>query len=80
MVFEYLHVVRNIYMDSPHPREPIEWWTGDSRGRWEGDTRVVGISHFTDQTWFDSVGNFRSEALQLVERYRLAVQSTSITR
>jgi hypothetical protein len=42
---------------------------GDSRGRWEGDTLVVDVVHFTDQTWFDRAGNFHSEALHVVERY-----------
>jgi hypothetical protein len=35
--YEYIHTVRHIYTDgSPHPRGPIEWWMGDSRGRGDG--------------------------------------------
>ena len=44
---------------------------GDSRGRWEGDTLVVDVSHHNDKTWFDMAGNFHSEALHLVERYTM---------
>jgi hypothetical protein len=69
VLYEYVHTVRNIFMDSPHPRGPIEWWMGDSRGRWDGDTLVVDVVHFTDQTWFDRSGNFHSDALHVVERY-----------
>jgi hypothetical protein len=71
-VHEYVHAVRHIYVNgTAHPRGPIDWWMGDSRGRWEGDTLVVDVVHFTDQTWFDRAGNFHSEALHLVERYTL---------
>jgi hypothetical protein len=69
MVFEYVHAVRRIFLNSPHPEGPIEWWMGDSRGRWEGDTLVVDVVHFTNQTWFDRAGNFHSEGLHVVERY-----------
>jgi hypothetical protein len=58
-------------MNSDHPPGDIEWFTGDSRGRWEGDTLVVDVKHFTDQTWLDRAGNFHSEALHLVERYSM---------
>jgi hypothetical protein len=72
MLFEYVHAVRYIFMNGePHPRGPIEWWQGDARGRWEGDTLVVDLVHFNDQTWFDRAGNFHSEALHLVERYTM---------
>ena len=54
---------------TPHPQATIEWWMGDSRGRWEGDTLVVDVVHFNDQTWFDRAGNFHSEELHVVERY-----------
>lgn len=69
ILYEYVHAVRNIFMGSQHPEGPIEWWMGDSRGRWEGDTLVVDVVHFNDQTWFDRAGNFHSEALHVVERY-----------
>jgi hypothetical protein len=48
---------------------PIDSWMGWSRGRWEGDTLVVDVTGFNDQTWFDRAGNFHSEALHVVERY-----------
>lgn len=69
ILYEYVHTFRNIYIDSPHPKGPIQWWMGDSRARWEGDTLVVDVVHFTDQTWFDRSGNYHSEALHVVERY-----------
>ena len=71
LVYEYVHAVRRIFMDSPHPDGPIEWFMGDSRGRWDGDTLVVDASHFTGMTWFDRAGNFHSPALHVVERYTL---------
>jgi len=62
--------VRTIYTDgTPHPEGSINWWMGDSRGRWEGNTLVVDVVHFTDQTWFDRAGNFHSDGLHLVERF-----------
>jgi hypothetical protein len=71
ILYEYAHTVRNIFMNSQHPRGPIEWWMGDSRGRWEGDTLVVDVVHFNDQTWFDRAGNHHSEELHVIERYTL---------
>jgi hypothetical protein len=73
ILYEYLHAVRHIHTKgTPHPRGPIEWWMGDSRGRWEGDTLVVDVVHFNEDTWFDRTGNFHSDALHVVERYTLA--------
>ncbi len=69
LLYEYIHSFRNIYIDSAHPPGPIQWWMGDSRAKWEGDTLVVDVIHFTDQTWFDRSGNYHSDALHVVERY-----------
>ena len=69
---EYQHTTRSIFMNSEHPEGPIEWFMGDSRGHWEGDTLVVDVRHFTDQTWFDRAGNFHGADLHVVERYTLA--------
>jgi hypothetical protein len=72
MLFEYLHAKRNIFMNSEHLPPPLDWWMGDSRGSWQGDTLVVDVNNFNDETWFDRVGNFHSDALHVVERYTLA--------
>ena len=70
MLFEYVHATRAIYTNgTQHPPGHIDWWMGDSRGRWEGDTLVVDVAHFNSETWFDRAGNFHSEQLHLVERF-----------
>jgi len=69
MTFEYVHAVRRIFMNSPHPEGEVEWYMGDSRGHWEGDTLVVDVVDFTDQTWLDRSGNFHSASLHVIERY-----------
>ena len=43
---------------------------GQSFGHWEGDTLVVDVKGLNDQTWFDRAGNFHSDALHVVERYK----------
>ena len=69
ITYELAHAVRIIYTDgSPHPL-PNDFWMGDSRGRWDGDTFIVDTTHFNDRTWFDAAGNFHSTALHVVERY-----------
>ena len=42
---------------------------GQSVGRWEGDTLIVEVSGFNDQTWFDRSGTHHSNRLRVVERY-----------
>lgn len=68
--YEYVGALRHIFTNgTPHPPGHIDWWMGDSRGHWEGDTLVVDVIHFNDQTRFDRAGNFHSDALHVVERY-----------
>lgn len=70
IMYEYAHARRIIYTDGTrHPEGALDFWMGDSRGRWEGDTLVVDVTNLNDQTWFDWAGNFHSEALHVVERY-----------
>jgi hypothetical protein len=71
-LYEYVHTSRHMYLDSKHPEgEPgeLEWFMGDSRAQWEGDTLVVDVIHFSPETWLDRSGNFHSNALHVVERY-----------
>jgi len=68
MASEFAHTLRSIYMNgSKHP-EFIDFWIGDSRGHWEGETLVVDVANLNAETWFDRSGNFHSDALHIVER------------
>jgi hypothetical protein len=68
IAYEYAGAVRNIYLKDPGPA-PVDSWMGQSVGHWEGDTLVVDVTGFNDQSWFDRAGDFHSEALHVVERY-----------
>ena len=68
IAYEYAGAVRDIYLEEQGPPE-TDSWMGQSAGRWEGDTFVVEVSGFNDQTWFDRAGNHHSAALKVTERY-----------
>ncbi|HYR84369.1 MAG TPA: hypothetical protein VE422_09860 [Terriglobia bacterium] len=70
--YEFAHALRMIPVNGSKHAEGIPpTWMGDSRGHWEGDTLVVDVANFNDQTWFDHAGNFHSDALHVVERYTM---------
>lgn len=68
---QFGHSVRTIWTNgTKHPSgEAKEYWLGDSRGKWEGDTLVVDVTDFNDETWLDRAGNFHSDAFHVVERW-----------
>jgi hypothetical protein len=68
MAYEFAGGNRTIYMEKAPP-SPVDTWMGHSVGHWEGDTLVVDVTSFNDQTWFDRAGDFHSDALHVVERY-----------
>ena len=68
IAYQYAGAVRNIYLKDPGPA-PVDFWMGQSVGHWEGETLVVDVTGFNDQSWFDRAGNFHSDALHVVERY-----------
>ncbi len=69
IAYEFASASRVIYMSRPDFESPVDTWMGHSRGHWEGETLVVDVTSSVDQTWFDSSGNFHSDALHVVERY-----------
>jgi hypothetical protein len=69
-MYEYVHTTRLIYTDGSKHRPDVEFYMGDSRGHWEGDTLVVDVTDFNNETWFDRVGNYHSDELHVVERYK----------
>ena len=68
IAYEFAGTTRTIHLKEV-PDNPTATWMGMSRGRWEGETLVVDVTDFNDQTWFDRAGNFHSDALHVVERY-----------
>lgn len=78
MLFTFGHYYRSIPIGStePHPARNVTLWMGNSRGRWEGDTLVVDVSNVTGKNWLDQVGNFFSDNVHLVERFRLVAANT----
>ncbi len=76
IAFEWSLDYRLIHADgSPHPAD-LDFWMGDSRGHWEGDTLVVDVANNNNKTWFDMAGDFHSEALHVVERYNMTDPNT----
>jgi hypothetical protein len=68
IAYEYAGAVRNLYLKDPGPA-PVDSWMGQSVAHWDGDTLVVDVTGFNDQSWFDRSGNFHSDKLHVVERY-----------
>jgi hypothetical protein len=70
--YQFARAVRTIDLTGAS-REWLEgwpdFWMGDSRGKWEGDTLVVDVRKLDERTWFDHAGNFHTENLHVVERY-----------
>jgi hypothetical protein len=69
ITYEYVHASRTIFMNGKPHLDDIDFWMGDSRGRWDGNTLVVDVTDNNAETWLDSSGNFHSEAMHVVERY-----------
>jgi hypothetical protein len=67
-IYQFADAVRTIYMKDPGPA-PVDSWMGWSVGHWEGDTLVIDVTSFNDQTWFDRAGDYHSDALHVVERF-----------
>ena len=86
LLYEWNHLFRYVPLDGrPHVDADVRLGMGDSRGRWEGDTLVVEVTNFTDNTWVvghgappenapassftSGHGVFHSDELRVVERF-----------
>jgi hypothetical protein len=68
--YEFAGAVRNVYLKDPGPPQ-VDSWMGQSVGRWDGDTFVVDVTGFNDQSWFDRAGNHHSASMKVTERYTM---------
>jgi hypothetical protein len=71
ILYQRDHQVRRIHMNVPHSGSPTPSWYGESVGHYEGDTLVVDTIGMNDKTPVDIFGTPHTEALHVVERYRL---------
>ena len=55
------------------PHDPIKsqdtTWYGDAVGKWEGDTLVIDIVGFNDESWIAWPGWFHSNNMRVIERF-----------
>ena len=73
MLSETFHDYQLVPTDGrPHRKEVPPTFRGDAVGRWDGDTFVVDVTNFTDDTWMFAEGrvSYHSDALHITERYR----------
>jgi hypothetical protein len=75
------HQVRTIRLNDTHPQKVTPTWHGDSIGHYEGRTLVVDTVGIKagPVTMVDQYGTPHSEALHVVERYRLVDGATART-
>jgi hypothetical protein len=52
----------------PHRADANPGAYGDSIAHWEGDTLVVDVTNFDDNTWFGEGGYFHTDAMHVTER------------
>jgi len=76
IVYQENHAFRVFHPDDRPHFEAADWWMGDTRYRWEGDTLVADVAAQTDQHWLDEAGNYHSTEFHVVERYRLTGADT----
>jgi hypothetical protein len=85
ILVEMNHDARVIPLDGrPHVAPSIAQWSGDSRGRWEGDTLVVETRNlkYNEQSRFGVgyLGGVSDENLRVVERFTRSDADTLLYR
>jgi hypothetical protein len=53
----------------PHRADANPSYYGDSVGHWEGNTLVVDVNNFVEDTWFGEGGYFHTDAMRVTERF-----------
>jgi hypothetical protein len=72
----FLYQQGNIFRVIPidgRPHDPIKsqdtTWYGDAVGKWEGDTMVIDIVGFNDESWLGWPGWLHSNNMHVIEKY-----------
>jgi hypothetical protein len=80
ILYEHDHEVRHVHLNQPHSARVIPSWYGESVGHYEGDTLVIDTVAFKTGPFSmsDGFGVPFTEALHVVERYRLIAYEAAI--
>jgi hypothetical protein len=75
---EMIHNARSVPLDGrPHLPSSIHQWSGDPRGRWEGDTLVIETTNFNDQPLLSPAPpSSASTEKRVIERFTLVDRDT----
>ena len=73
MVFLYEDMSGDPYRIIPidgraHRADANPSYYGDSVGHWEGNTLVIDVTNFIEDTWFGEKGYFHTDAMRVTER------------
>jgi hypothetical protein len=72
LLYNQKNTWRLVPLNRPH--DPInsrdQSYLGDSVGKWEGDTLVVDVTGFNDETWIGWPGYFHTNKMRVEERFR----------
>jgi len=81
LLSETYHGYQLVPTDGRAPRDFLPpSFRGEAVGHWEGDTFVVEVTNFSDDTWMWAEGrvSFHSDQLRVVERYRRTDANTLV--
>jgi hypothetical protein len=75
LIYSGSEVYRIIYLDNrPHIDNSLKLWMGDSRGHWEGTTLVVDTTSNNAKGRLSRAGDFSSDKVHHVERFKFVDQ------
>ena len=78
IIHEGVQALREVYLNRQHAADLDPTFSGDSIGKWEGDTLVVDTIGFNDKTWLDAAGLPHSEKMHVSERIRRTDHDTLV--
>jgi len=80
ILYQHAHTPRHVRLNAQHREDLTPSWSGDSIGRYEGDTLVIDTIGIRTGPFSmaDILGTPQSEAMHVVERYRLIDYAAAI--
>ena len=71
IIWQRDQIVRHVYLNQEHSKNPKASWNGESVGHYEGDTLVVDTIGQNNKTFVDLYRTPHSDKLHVIERFRM---------